>query len=563
MTKSSILLLTLAISVFTCNNAMATGAQCPGWFSGDTSGLAECPPGNLVPETYPAAAVAMSDEFTSGRSPKFMVEFAKKVIQAGIESDGKIPALLISAGDDSIAQLKAEIDKMSLSPKDKAKALAAITQVRSKGFPWQQDYFQSQIDPATGTPVLRDVEDYGSLYKDLYGKNAGAWLTPEDYGANALAKPLKGCGYATGEKVLQPQVLDKYKSFEGSELKDKVRPGSMGGNVLALPGGGCAIGADHFNEDKLLRQFSKQLCDSKNLYKIRNNWLNSGHSDELVKVINNPNAKAPCDFSIVLASPAKAKEVLGTHPQDAFINPSAPVGADQEGDYYLGSRELDGLCKDIQAIDEKSPKPIQDQQERGTSRLLFDLGEKSAQAYDPNAAGGLIDGAIEGVKARFTRGKKCRTITNAKVLSLLNTKTRLAKLNDLVQKEMDSTKKDLQREISKSLPKCESVDFIDAPYIFGSIAAEDQSMMEPNGRDLRKKVAKSILPNPTNAVMLGKTLISPDPLNKAFRDYMNVEYKKRGLKNEIMNTMKEGHLGNGNLHCLTHTIHVCKPRQSK
>jgi hypothetical protein len=63
--------------------------------------------------------------------------------------------------------------------------------------------------------------------------------------------------------------------------------------------------------------------------------------------------------------------------------------------------------------------------------------------------------------------------------------------------------------------------------------------------------------------MVNDTLISPEPNNKIFKEYVDHEYKKRGLKTDYIDTFEYAHMGNGNLHCSTHEIRKCKPRSGR
>ena len=43
---------------------------------------------------------------------------------------------------------------------------------------------------------------------------------------------------------------------------------------------------------------------------------------------------------------------------------------------------------------------------------------------------------------------------------------------------------------------------------------------------------------------------------------MKTEYQKRGIKARFIDTSNYAHAGQGNLHCVTHTIPICQPRET-
>jgi hypothetical protein len=133
----------------------------------------------------------------------------------------------------------------------------------------------------------------------------------------------------------------------------------------------------------------------------------------------------------------------------------------------------------------------------------------------------------------------------------------IKEFNDGIQKEMNQLKKTIAQKLKKKMPQCK-VDFIDVPNLFFGGAA-----IKGEARPLSAGTGDSILPNPTNSLSAGDTVITPEPQNKAFKDYVAAEYGKRGIKSDFINTYSYGHMGGGNLHCTTHTIHACQGRGVK
>ena len=89
------------------------------------------------------------------------------------------------------------------------------------------------------------------------------------------------------------------------------------------------------------------------------------------------------------------------------------------------------------------------------------------------------------------------------------------------------------------------------------LVSQGESRVLPKGEGL------SILPSSTNAVSVGNSIILSEPGgNVIFNEYMEKEYAKRGITTRSVDTSNYAHKGGGNLHCATHTIHICRPISS-
>lgn len=153
----------------------------------------------------------------------------------------------------------------------------------------------------------------------------------------------------------------------------------------------------------------------------------------------------------------------------------------------------------------------------------------------------------------------CSYITNSEAYEVLKQDEDLKIYNELIQKQMDLLKLDVTQKLRKKFPACD-IDVIDVPEIFFGgapvkLVSGDVSL--PAGME------HSVFPNPANAISVNDSVISPEPANTSFKNYLIDEYKKRNLQAEFVDTFDYGHQGQGNLHCATTTIHICKPRDSK
>ncbi len=488
---------------------------CPGWLKDRPADTPTCPVGSIIPETYPVGAVLVSDSGHNGHDSEFTTNFVTKVLKG---SGANTPVILLPVKDDTMKKLKDRIQSLPVSDKQKTVWLASLIQIPAKSYTWQQDYFQSFINPETGQPVLRSVKNYEKS-GDSFSKVSAA---------------TQECGFTKGPDLV-------------SETK---KNGMMGGNIQSLPSGICALGDDDFESDKEWSNYADQFCgkDPNNRIKVPTSWLEVGHTDEIMKTVRNKNNPPPCDFSIVLASPKRAVDLLKKNPNDRFLDFSAlsKTGSKDISDRRTQENQgLRKLCLGLKALHQLPDQERTTPQEpsRSTSQLLsFSLGTAwalSAPSKSPDPG-------------------DCANVTNSDVLQVLTAKTNLGIYNDLIQKNMDKLKNDVEAKLKQKYPQC-TVDIIETPDLFfGGLPVKTEA-----GYDLPEGLGRSILPNPANAVSINDTVISPEPFNSVFKKYMTEEYQKRGLNAEFVDTYDYAHEGEGNLHCSTHTIHICKPKEQK
>ena len=276
-----------------------------------------------------------------------------------------------------------------------------------------------------------------------------------------------------------------------------------------------------------------------------------------MKVVRNNNASAPCNFSVVLASPKKAIELLKQNPNGKFMDFSSGRGGSPSELAIRRSNEYQGLrnlCRNI-IEDRSNQRRDHDNKDRSERTKgftkLFEL--KSLFISEAHALAVVVRGPNDG------EPEDCANMTNGEVHRLLTSDDELKIFNQLVQQKMDSLKAEINQKLKNKLPEC-NPDFIEVPDVFfGGMPVE----LENGNYELPDGMGLSILPNPTNAISVNDTLIAPDPSNDVFKSYMQMEYKKRGLKTEFVDTFDYAHQGEGNLHCATNTIHICNPRGRK
>jgi len=254
----------------------------------------------ILSDNYPVGAIVVSLPQTDVRTVAVdPMQTTYNLIYTMAASQNPLPLIVLPMTAGQFGNLKASLMNSDLSEAQKKRLLErmAHAETPSGAFTWQQDYFQSTVG-ARGQVQLRP----NTLYTSDPSRN------PAGQHFDAVSKVLSSCGVAVGSP-LNPKGV--------KSLPD----GASGGNIEALPGGACLIGDDHFKTEKSYDEFVKNICDPKDNIKVPTHWLSVGHTDEIMKVLPNPNKKAPCDFSVALASPKLAVELLEKSPDDLYISP--------------------------------------------------------------------------------------------------------------------------------------------------------------------------------------------------------------------------------------------------
>ena len=229
------------------------------------------------------------------------------------------------------------------------------------------------------------------------------------------------------------------------------------------------------------------------------------------------------------------------------------------------------LCEDILKREEETRQPEKIyKRSRGISYLIDHLLISPSHASTSIIRSGthIMSTILTKIRTTMRRQGTCRrnerNITNSDVLRLLRGNHPLARYNEKVQEEMDKLQNLLTEKIASRL-KC-SPDFIQSPDLFYSNAPELVKTEDENGvihSSLPSGSGFSILPNSTNGVSVGNSIILSEPGgNVAFNEYMKEEYEKRGIIARFADTSLYAHTGAGNLHCATHTVYICQPRQT-
>ncbi len=511
-----------------------------------------CPPGNntILPENFPAMAYVISDQPALAH-PHESAKALPEVLTLGIlqNSDpNRLPLILIPTDDIGWERITASIqNNTTLTPLQRTRYLHSLVHVNDTTFvmpsptrtgkttwsntsrpshadyTWQQDYFESFINPATGMPVLRRVRDY-----------------PMDsivatQGANELFEAAQqACSW------MQP----------GPDLIESDTSGTMGGNIEGLPGGLCLHG------DNQRPEFARQYCgDPANEVIVNTKWLQVGHVDEIVHVLPRPGASPPCNFAMAIASPQKALELLKQNPTDKFFEfyfNSEPEDLNSRFNQSL----IQEFCSDLKSFFRERAKnqdsspghtPSNVTPQRGVPAVfwLFSLPQVEAKIR--------VRGHQEAPEF------DCKNVTHAEVAAFLEgDQTASGYLNRKIQNSLAKTQQEITEKIHSRLPQCE-ISWVQAPNLFlhGRVIKNEQTGEEeiPNG------MVHSLTPNPSNSLNVNATVFSPHPMNGAFARHLESSYRSLGLRTQFVDTFEYAHIGMGNLHCATHMLPFCRPSQ--
>lgn len=515
----------------------------------------ECPPkdesiplcpqsgSTLLDDTYPVQAYVISNhaQRRTNEAEDVPLNFMETIADSYSDNHYKnLPQMIFSTGNEgAFHDLKTDLKKRLLnknvSQSDIDKIIGQMTFREQGKYTWQQDYFESFFDPSTGSPVLRKVGDYDTKMKVDTGK-------VED-----IAKTGQACGIKSGDELK-------------GDPKSLSINGEMGGNIEGAPGGFCLVGDNQGNN------YTKSFCKSDdNIIQVQTSWLTVGHVDELFKIIPTDFADGrpkECQFSLMAASPKRAIELMKTpqYGKDHIFDYN-PRLTEKEVDEYFANKPSPktayGMCKYIEQIhkDKGAPSP-NGNSNPGAARsvffnvlsLIFSDSYAGVVRPKPNPQ---VDLCLQGMKE----------VTNYDLASKMTEDDNFNKLNNTIQESIDKDTALIKEKILSRLPQCKNFfDVIEVPNIFSSLA--DPIKINPNTNKLELKQnamsINSIYPNPSNSVVMNKTILFPNPENKAFSSYLGDEMKKRGLKYKSVNTWDYAHVGDGNIHCSSHTLNHCR-----
>jgi hypothetical protein len=496
--------------------------RCPAW-AREKGGAPPCPKGSQVlPDTFPALAHVVSDDFNPhyGNWPpnpnipywteiksKMALEFTMNALQT---SDPKTPLFFLPVHDDTFALIRSAVEAQTAADPEKRKRwLGSLIHMKGPAFVYLQDPMKAVRGKEPGTVEIRPIPAH-------LAAKAGETFRVETFTAEAqkicpLIRPGAPIELASGEKY---------------------GDGHAGGNIVGLPGGLVTHGANQRPE------FTAQYSGGReNEVDVDTSWLYVGHADEVLNTIANPSEKEPCDFAIAIASVRKAMELLSdeSRKNDPFIEgaPGSKVVTQEKETAYRTEFSLWWLCN-----------PLSDYEDE-----LRKTAGKPRMTPDENKA--FINACYQ-----KKTGEVAQTIKDFPQFSVTY---------ELVQKRIDAVQAVVKKRIEEKLPACkDKVKFVEVPVLYQPmykpIPLKGSKPDDPIEKRfaLAKSAVRAWLPNLVNGVPSGRSLISPFPHSKAFREYMQKTFKKMGAENPYADDYYYAHMGSGNVHCATHTMRLCQ-----
>lgn len=574
-------LLVYSISIYGTLSIVSTPPEkCPAPVSPNNPNVPQCPTSGtqLLNDKYPAAAIVFSSAMQGTEYQNTLIE---KIIRAQPDN----PPLIIMGYDNNqwyetgqpIGQVHIDTDReneLHFFRVGQTNKRALLTQLAQEILPedqrtsavnmwmeriqiysgssasdanWSQDFFEYTFNPQTGRPVIRPNGIY-------LNSPRSPKLKIEMEGITNFAN---ACDISTGPDYIPNELKD----LLGPNLGLIENPTS-GGNIEGGPLGTCLIGDGHFEAQlgplggvvawQLLAQ---SLCGHlNNAVKVPTQFLSVGHADEVVKIIPT-SGEEPCNFAVLVASPDKALELLGSHPgqkiANDIVNPNTAQG---------GSR----LCGQIQTkrINRSLPQSQPDRS-NGVTKMMdilyqiqkIQIGPSTAMADYQKTS--LARNATSPLPSRATIDD-CKDATAKEILDVAHndfSKT----MNQRIQTELNLFKNQLRERLTSINESC-NLQFIDVPVLY-NFRDHVEQLSDPRQQWLYAQ-ALATFPTPTNSITIGETVIFSDPGVPAFRNYLDQQLNMLGLKSDYIET-PIAHANLGNLHCSTNVIRYCRPSGAK
>ena len=520
-----------------------------------------CPPSapgrfGFLPANYPVAAFTLSDALLSKEDvakmvvaafkaqpldpPIAMLHVSPETKQKILEEMRRASAPGLQKSPEELAKMREELGADLVGPNANiilpsgvdyealwSSRLQFVTTNDGQKWNWHQDMFQAGFDPKTGRPTTHIISGYSDTEQRARST------------VSALKGALNRCDIEQGKPLDFLPLLGEPYGIAGDLSYSN---GFSGGNLLGAPGGLCVVGRHRELNDKQNRGLAQTICSNpEDVLTPPTDFLNVGHADEIFKVIPNNRKEHPCNFSVLLASPAKAIELLNQKPSQ----PGFSLWSKSKEENEDLSRSLKHIYKDMCEFAEnrrnqKDRPPPQKRSPVRSERFLW-------QALFPFAFANL----------RVESANQASCFTNKDVADFFNQNHDLLLVQQEIQKKIDEFESDLRSRISSRLPQCDDFGIFKVPSLFEPSGGFRDQEGEINFRSIR---ANHVFPALTNSVVVGRTLITPDPANETFREHMETVAKANGLAYDAVSSLG-AHQYLGELHCSTNFIRYCKPNQ--
>lgn len=543
----------------------------------------------ILDDTYPVQSLVISQQpmarTEAGRSlPRRTILEAMRAFNFELE---RVPYIIYPVRSGDLTTLRSELERDLVAagvPRERARGLLneRLRSVDMDPYTWQQDYFEASFNPRTGQPQVRYAEVYGTHWE---GSRASA---------EAIARaPV--CQISQGRDL---QSFSEGKDTE--ELARGVSPtpaGEYGGNIEGLPGGLCLVG----NNQR--EAFSTQICGpAENIVRAEVNWLEVGHVDEVFKVVprSASDGRPPeCAFSILAADTELGLSLLGedavarTPVLDRSLDPSITQLSEAPPQFSRSNRVRMPVAQspayrifcgilDAREGGGGSPEGTRGSGVRSVlNRILLDSAFAQGQKRRRERTAPreiTVEGKPDAPSSASSEDERIfqclrnsRNVSHRDFSAALQTGSEYAALrayNQKIQQAMNRSKETIYQAILGRLPQCRSFFptteslFTKVPNYFSppdprNVAAH----VDPATGELLQPGAEamSLFPNPTNGVLLNRSLLLPGPVPRGYQDYLQRTLTGLGLTGVPMDTWDYAHAGSGNLHCSSHTLPYCRP----
>jgi hypothetical protein len=462
----------------------------------------ECPANGsgVLPDSYPAMAVAVSDQLGGSR---WVREFVGAVLEA---QPDKPPQFILNVSPATYEDVRKMISDMpNLSEERRRLWLSALSRTQGAApFNWLQDIGQSFF--SGGRPQWRPI----SSYQRGRGTNASISEILE-----------RECGVNMGPGLGRPE---------------NSRSGKAGGNIEGGPGGLCLVGNDAF-EGNEWAEFSLDVCGGAEPFEAPTSFLEVGHTDEIFSTIRTGPGR--CDVAILLASPLAAIMAMRSRPDGVALEAFHASDRDElASSKFL--RHYIGLCDALRLS----------HLQRADSTPGGSTPRRSVASAEPPKSMSLSP-LQSNSGAYFDCEDALRRMTNSDLMRIYDTDPNLRAVNMESQRIMHGFRRDLQARLGSD--GCPAPRIVDMPTLFQGYAMDrGTDRFEVSG-------ASGIFPNPTNLQQFGDTIMMSDPQNAGLR--ADIESRIRELnprvKVRFINT-QFAHVQGGNLHCSTNAIRYCR-----
>lgn len=508
----------------------------------------------LLDETYPTQSFLISNSpFVPTKEARGVTrKFIYKIIDSYDYEN--VPQILISVADISefralVATTKASLVAKKLDPKKIDKIITQMTFVPVPNYTWQQDWFESFVDLKTGSPLVRQIDSYPRVPKDN-----GKILS--DAGAN--------CNVNEGPRIMGDSPVDL--KADPRATNQTFGSGEMGGNIEGAPGGFCLVG------DNQGKKFTEQICgNADNVIQLQTSWLEVGHVDEIFKIIPtqyNDGRPKECEFSLMAASPKKALELMRSpeNGQTPFMDLRNPDSDEDEMRDTRSHQIFPGnlyICKYAENILKSRPNLNEARPAVKAVFLKLFFGISVADAADQKfKIKSIMSLDMNKQKEMENFNARCAAnidkVSNFEIQAAMNNDSRFITLNKAIDESIQNDRALIKRKILTRLPQCAKYyNELEVPNLFygqDPFINSDGKLILP-----RPGIVNSFLPNPTNSVLMNKTVTFPDTGNQLFNKYLKEELEKKKMKSDFISTWDYAHLGKGNIHCSSHSLPYCRP----